>query len=36
MNLENYGGEQKGLGFSQLLENFKSEELVIPEDLARS
>ena len=29
-------GDQKGLGFSQILENFNSDELVIPEDLARS
>ena len=35
MNLENYGGDQKGLGFSQTLKNFNSDELVIPESFAK-
>ena len=29
---ENYGGDQKGLGFSQKLKNSNLNELVIPED----
>jgi hypothetical protein len=33
--LEKLREDQKGLGFSQKLKNFNSEELVIPEGLAR-
>ena len=33
---ENYGGDQKGLGFSQILKNSKSNTPVIPKDLGQS
>ena len=35
MKLENLRKDQEGLGFSQKLKNFNSEELAIPEGLAR-
>ena len=36
MNLENYEGDQKGLGFSQKLNKSNSKELVIPEGLGQN
>ena len=32
---ENYGGDQKGLGFSQKLKNSNLNELVIPEGVGQ-